>query len=134
MSYDLAVFDADIAPKTRTEFMEWYRQQTAWDESHGYNNPEIPSPRLRSWFQEMIKDFPPLNGPLASDDCDDPRVTDYSLGRSIIYGAFAWSQADVAFQVTHQLAFKYRIGFFEVSANPGGIWTPTSDGKYVSMS
>ncbi len=126
------VFDAAAAPRSCQAFLDWYATQTQWQESHGYNNPDIPSPTLQAWFRDMIKSFPPMNGPLASEDPDDPKVTDYSLGRAVIYGAFAWSEAEVARQVVKHLAAKHGVGFFDVSAD-GDIWWPTSPGKLVKI-
>jgi len=122
------VFDPHAAPRGRKEFMAWYEQQTQWAESHGYNNPDVPTPDLRAWLQEMIKTFPPMNGPLASDDVDDPKVTDYSIGRSVIYAAFAWSEATPAHELTKDLAAKHRAGFFDVGSDSGDIWLPTPHG------
>jgi hypothetical protein len=81
----------------------------------------------------MIKSFPPMNGPLASNDVDDPKVTDYSLARSIIYAAFAWSQAERAHGRTMELAAKHHVGFFDVSSKEGAIWFPTADGTLAKM-
>jgi hypothetical protein len=50
MSFDLMVFDAAAAPRSRAAFLAWYQEQTNWQESHGYNNPEIPAPALKAWF------------------------------------------------------------------------------------
>ena len=129
MSFDLMVFDAPAAPRSRKAFMGWYEKQTEWAESHGYNNPETPAPALQAWFRDIIKTFPPMNGPLASDDPDDPKVTDYSLGRSVIYGAFAWSEAEAAHQLAKELAAKHGVGFFDVSAEAGDVWFPANSGK-----
>jgi hypothetical protein len=30
LSFDLMVFDASAAPRSRSAFMEWYREQTDW--------------------------------------------------------------------------------------------------------
>jgi len=132
VSFDLMVFDAAVAPRSRTAFIGWYEKQTEWQESHGYNNPEIPAPALRAWFRSIIRMFPPMNGPLASDDLDNPRVTDYSLGRSVIYGAFAWSQAEAARKLAKELAARHGVGFFDVSAE-GDIWCPASPGKLEKL-
>ncbi len=96
MSYDLMVFEAEGAPRDRPSFMTWYWQQTEWSEPHSYDNPEMSAPSLQTWFREMIESFPPMNGPLATDDVDNPKVTDYSVGRQVIYAAFAWSMAEEA--------------------------------------
>ena len=121
------VFDAEAAPTGRDAFMAWYREQTQWKEEHGYNNPEVAAPKLRAWFAEMIKTFPPMNGPLRSEDADDPKVTDYSVGRSVIYAAFAWSEAKVALPAMRQLAQKHGVGFFDVSSNDGEILVPRAE-------
>lgn len=81
----------------------------------------------------MIKTFPPMNGPLASDDVDNPKVTDYSLGRAVVYAAFAWSQASAAHEATRSRAIKHRVGFFDVSSESGDIWFPTPDGEYEKL-
>jgi hypothetical protein len=130
MSYDLMVFDVSEAPRSLKAFMDWYGKQTEWQESHGYNNPKVPAAALRSWFREIIKTFPPMNGPLASNDPDDPRTTDYSLGRSVIYAAFAWSKAEAAYEAVKRLADKHKVGFFDVSGEGGDIWLPANGWKF----
>jgi hypothetical protein len=130
MSYDLMVFDSANAPEGRDEFIAWYDEQTQWKEQHGYNDPSAPSPKLRAWFDEMRKEFQPMNGPFATEDFDDPKVTDYSLGRSVIYAAFAWSEAENARERTFDLARKHGVGFFDVSAENGGVWLPVAGGGY----
>lgn len=124
------VFDPTAAPRGRKAFMRWFDRQTQWTETHGYNNPDVPTAPLRAWFHEMIKTFPPLNGPMASDPVEDPKVTDYCIGQTVIYAAFAWSEAQAAYEHVKRLAAKYRVGFFDVSSNEGGIWLPTADGRF----
>ena len=48
MSYDLMVFEQTKAPKTKTEFMEWYRRQTEWGEEHDYQTIGVSSPSLQN--------------------------------------------------------------------------------------
>lgn len=127
------VFDPRNAPRGRKEFMTWYEQQTEWAESHDYNNPDVPAPDLRAWFYDMIKTFPPMNGALASDDVDDPKLTEYSLGRSVIYAAFAWSEAPAAYETMLELAAKHRVGFFDVSSDSSDIWLPTPDRGFEKL-
>ncbi len=118
------VFDPYAAPRGRDEFLSWYNEQTEWSEGHSYDDPQVTTPALASWFKEMSQAFPPMNGPFASGDDDDPRVTDYSIGKAIIYVAFAWSQAEVAFEAVDRLAAKHGVGFFDVSAEQGEIRFP----------
>jgi hypothetical protein len=130
MSFDLMVFEPTAPPPDRKGFLDWYRQQCKWEETHGYNNPEVCTPALRAWFMEMITQYPPMNGPLRSDDVDNPKVTDYSVGQTAIYGAFAWSKANDALKTLFDLAKKHRVGFFDVSSNEGGVWMPQPDQTY----
>lgn len=127
------VFDPDVAPRDRAEFVSWYRAQTEWREDHGYNDPQVCSQALRTWFLHIIKDFPAMNGPYAAGDFDNPKVTDYSVGRSVIYAAFAWSQAKSAYQTVFELARKYGVGFYDVSDAAGKVWLPDSDGEFVCV-
>ncbi|MFZ3331813.1 MAG: hypothetical protein WA197_14350 [Candidatus Acidiferrales bacterium] len=126
MSYDLMVFDADAAPHVRDQFLDWYKQQTQWSEGHGYNDPAVPTAKLRSWFLDVIRLFPPLNGPLAQDDApeDEDSVTDYSLGRFVIYCSFSWSRTEQAHKAVFELAEKHGVGFFDVSSNDSGLRLP----------
>lgn len=133
MSYDLAVFDSDVAPRSRVEFRDWFDEQTEWSELHGYDDPEVPVLALRNWFLEMIATFPPMNGPLRSSNPDDPRVTDYSLGTHIVYGAFAGSVGAAARRTAFELARKHRVGFYSLSDVPSDLWIPERTGDLVKV-
>ena len=124
MSYDLMVFDPAAAPRNRDDFLSWYDAQTEWGEGHSYDDPQVTTPALASWFADVSKAFPPMNGPHASSDYDDPNVTDYSIGRSVIYAAFAGSVAASAFEEVDRLATKHGVGFFDVSSDEGEIRFP----------
>jgi predicted GH43/DUF377 family glycosyl hydrolase len=119
------VFEPSAAPRDHQAFVEWYHDQTNWAEPHRYDDPKVASPRLTAWFADMIKTFPPMNGPLRSNNIDDPRVTDYSIGSTVIYAAFAWSQAEQAYAEVRRLATIHRVGFFDVSGD-GEIVFPAS--------
>jgi hypothetical protein len=130
MSYDLMVFEVDKAPKTRTEFLAWYQEQTEWPEAHSYDDCAVTSPALCNWYQEMIGTFPPMNGP---DACEDDELeaywVDYSIGMKIIYAAFPWSKAEEAYDLVRTLAQNHEVGFFDVSGENGDVLLP--DGKTV---
>lgn len=125
------VFDPTAAPRDHDPFRKWYKEQCEWPESHGYNDPNRPAPALREWFQAIIETFPPMNGPLASDDLESSRRTDYSLGRSVIYAAFAWSQAEAAYKLVKDLARRHGVGFFDVSGTEGDLWWPVPGWKLI---
>lgn len=124
------VFDPAAAPRDRTAFLTWFEQQTEWSEGHSYDDPAVTSENLATWYAAMRRAFPNMIGPDAYDiDADDenPRVTDYSIGKSVIYAAFAWSQTEAAYAVMRRLAAEHRVGFFNVSATEGEIWFPPAD-------
>jgi hypothetical protein len=133
MSYYLMVFDPQAPPSDLRGFMKWYEDQIQWSEDHGYNDPNVSAPELRAWLLEMIGRYPAMNGPHASDDVDNPKVTDYCVGRSVIYAAFAWSEAEDAFKTMFRLAEKHRVGFFDVSKLDGGVWVPGKTGDYIRV-
>lgn len=122
VSYDLMVFEKTKAPETRAEFIAWYEKQTRWEEEHDYQTITVSSPALQSWFMEMKAVFPPMNGEYApeddlieKDEILEARLTDYCIGRDVIYAAFAWSVAEEAYERTRMLAQKHGVGFFDVS-------------------
>ncbi|MCL1994192.1 MAG: hypothetical protein FWG66_14710 [Spirochaetes bacterium] len=121
MSYDLMVFEKAAAPKNRKDFLEWYHKQTEWSEEHDYNNPTETSDNLRSFFMELIKKYPPMNGPFALNDDEiakmknEAYLTDYSIGRVVIYAAFAQSVSAQAYKAVRQLARKHDVGLFTAS-------------------
>jgi hypothetical protein len=125
VSYDLAVFDPSAAPGNAPKFADWYTAQTEWNEPHDYDDPAVSMPALRAWFMDMIQQFPAMNGPYALPDRqDDPRITDYSVGRSIIYAGFAWSKAGEAYEACFRLAEKHGVGFIDASGDEGEVWFP----------
>jgi hypothetical protein len=132
MSYDLAVFDPAVAPAECAAFMVWYEGQTAWSGDLDYDDPANASPPLRRWYESMRDTFPPMNGPDATDDDDDPHVTGYAISLSFIYADFRWSLAEEAYEASLKWAREYRLGFFDVSAT-GDVWLPVVGGDYRVM-
>lgn len=136
MSYDLMVFEKTKAPQTKEEFLEWFEEQTEWGEDHDYRTISVSSPALQNWYMEMRKTFPPMNGDDASDEEEieqdgrpEAYLTDYSIGREVIYAAFAWSVAQEAYELVRTLAQKHGVGFFDVSGEHGDIMLP--DGTQI---
>jgi hypothetical protein len=132
MGYDLMVFEPSEAPRERNAFLDWYRFQTQWSEDHSYDDPATTTAGLSAWLAEMRRDFPNvnMNGRGAydiSNDEDNPRVTDYSISRSVIYAAFSWTEVESAYSLARALAVKHRVGFFNVSAENGEIWFPSTE-------
>ena len=135
MSYDLMVFEKTKAPSTKKEFMLWFEEQTEWNEEHDYQSIGVSSLALQNWFMEMKNTFPPMNGDYSPDadllDADENlerHLTDYSIGREVIYAAFSWSVADEAYEFMRTLAQKHGVGFFNVSSDDGEIILPDGGG------
>ena len=134
MSYDLMVFELSAAPRERDEFLEWYDQQSEWEEDHSYDDPVVTSSALRAWFMEMIAEFPARNGPFAAEFSEEIseemelRFTEYSIGRNLIYAGFAWSQAEAAYAMSFFLAGKHKVGFFDASGNKGTVYVSDNFG------
>ncbi|KAA1180612.1 hypothetical protein [Paenibacillus sp. B2(2019)] len=129
MSYDLMAFETSKAPQERAAFMKWYEQQVQWSEDHTYNDPSVLSEALQRFYSELSEQFPNMN---VEDEIfeameeagTDNRLTDYSLGSSVIYAAFAYSVAEEAYTAMRELAIKHKVGFFDVSRNEGDIIFP----------
>ncbi len=135
MSYDLMVFDVALSPGTRKAFLAWYDQRMDDD---GVDQPKNLTAPLRAWFHDMIRDFPPLNGPLAppglgeNEDVDIKR-TEYSIGYSHINACFAWSLAESAHRKVSTLAAKHQVGFFDASSAEACIWLPDRKGGLIKL-
>jgi len=128
------VFNKKAAPHSKPEFMNWYNEQTKWTEKHSYDDPAITTRELSDWFMEMKDTFPPLNGPFSNDEnIDGDNVTDYSIGKNIIYVAFAWLVAEEAYKKVLSLALKHGVGFFDVSSDDGEIFFPNQEGNLRSI-
>lgn len=94
MSYDIAVFATETVDDDG--FEAWFEEQAEWGEDHDYTDPAVTSVALRTFYDALAQEFPPMNGPDADEDVDDPRLADYSIGRELLYVAFGWSQARAA--------------------------------------
>ena len=134
MSYDLVVFDPAAPPPDHKGFLAWYQQQGKWQEGHGYDDPQVSSPALRAWFLDMIKTYPIPNGPHGIPDDGSAQSSDYSVGAVMIYGAFAWSEMEGAYQAAFGLAKKHQLGFFDASVEDGQVWRPQPGGAYACVS
>jgi len=133
MSYDLMVFKKEAAPLKRVDFMQWYNAQAEWGEDHGYDDPANTSAELRNWFMEVIKTFPAMNGPYSNPDDGNENVSDYCIGREVIYVAFGWPVAEQAYIKMFELAEKNGVGFFDVSSDIGGIYFPGINGELKAI-
>lgn len=120
MSYDLMVFAPDAAPaKKRGPFLDWYEQQTEWEEDHSYDDPAVSTAALCAFYEELVPDFP--------SSPEDDSGTDYTIGKALIYITFSWDKVDQAYAAVFRLAGKHALGFFDASSDLAETWLP--DGK-----
>jgi hypothetical protein len=122
MSYDLFAFDPD-AVASDDDLMAWYQNQAKWAEPHTYLDPAVSTPTLQAFYRDLIKVFPPMNGPDAPAD-DDGADTDYSIGTTILYAAFRWPMADHAREVFLRLGRTHGVGVCEISESHAAIHRP----------
>ncbi|MBL0886366.1 hypothetical protein [Myceligenerans indicum] len=128
MSYDILAFEPSAV--TDADFPAWWEVQSEWPEDHSYNDPSVTTANLQAFYRDLTQIFPPMNGPGVPTDDEirqapelESRMTDYSVGTSLIYAAFAWSQAREARTVFSTLAEKYRVAVAWVSDH-GSIVRP----------
>ncbi len=125
MSYDLVVFDPTQAPAESSAFLKWYGQQS--EESD--DSSELACTELKSFFAALSNEFPAMNGPHATHDVDNPKLTDYSFGPYSVYMCFAWPQAAEARYAVVKLAEQISVGIYDISDPDGFIWWPPRPGQ-----
>ena len=121
MSYDLLIFEPDSA--TDDDFPRWWEQVVAqWDEPQGFSAIDGSTPAIRSFFRELIRTFPPINGPYAlTDEEVDAReaeglpIGDYVIGADFIYAGVGWSDANALVKIVGQMAWTQRLAVAYVS-------------------
>lgn len=133
MSYDLMVFNKDKPFTNKAEFLAWYDKFTEYEEEVVYSDYKHTTQALQNFFLELIKYYPPLSGEFCDEDTLDEFEEqgnfglEFSIGKDGIYLAFAWSNADEAYDKVRELAIKHQVGFFDVSSNDGDVIYPNGD-------
>ena len=122
IDFYVLAFDIGVAPNNRKEFLEWKEQQMEWKEEHDYNNINISSNNLKNWYMDIINKFPPIIEDLENYDEEFEKnenneyLTEYSIGKNIIYSIFNWRKAEEAFELIKILSEKHKIGFLIIEA------------------
>ncbi|TLP61536.1 hypothetical protein FEE96_14970 [Parasedimentitalea maritima] len=151
MSYDLFVFDPQLAPRDRVAFIQWYLDQVEnWPID--CDTLDQMTGNLPRFYELLRREFPPLNGPGAYDwdrsqglpqskpfwrklvgldrgvftvrgAAIEDRVTEYNFAKHSIYLNFGWSVSNSAWSGVFNAACSVGVGFFEASAeNPPIIY------------
>ena len=121
MSYDLLIFEPDST--TDEDFPRWWKQVVAqWDGPRDFSTIDGSTPAIRSFYRDLIRAFPPFNGPDAlTDDEVDARlaqglpVADYTIGADYIYISVGWSDANALVKIVGQMAWTQRLAVAYVS-------------------
>jgi hypothetical protein len=125
MSYDLMVFAPDAAPAKRPAFLDWYDEQTEWDDDLAYDDPSVAAPALQAFYADLAAEFPPI----PDDGTDADGAADYTITPALIYMNFVdWDRVDAAWEAVHRLAAKHELGFFDVSSDLAEVWLPDRKG------
>jgi len=126
MSYDIAVFEPNDDLRHRATFLAWYKSRVQWG-PRAYD-PTHATPRLQSWFNEMIQTFPPMNTPNRPSMQDSERwskVIDYVFAGDMIYVAISGGRATIGRDLITRAAGKHGVGVFEMS-DAGDVLFPTA--------
>ena len=120
MSYDILIFEPDVV--TDEDFPQWWEQISRWEEPRDYYTTEGSTPAIRSFYRDLIRAFPPFNGPDALSDAElEEReeqglpVADYTIGADYIYIGVGWSDANALVKIVGQMAWTQRLAVAYVS-------------------
>lgn len=120
MSYDILIFEPEAV--TDEDFPQWWDRISQWEEPHHYDSIERATPAIRAFYRDLIRAFPPFNGPDALSDVElEEReeqglpVADYTIGADYIYISVGWSDANALVKIVGQMAWTQRLAVAYVS-------------------
>ena len=120
MSYDILIFEPDAV--TDEDFPQWWEQVSRWEEPRDYDTTEGSTPAIRAFYRDLIRAFPPFNGPDALSDAElEEReeqglpVADDTIGEDYIYIGVGWSDANALVKIVGQMAWTQRLAVAYVS-------------------
>ena len=120
MSYDILIFEPDVV--TDEDFPQWWEQVSRWEEPRDYDTTEGSTPAIRAFYRDLIRAFPPFNGPDALSDAElEEReeqglpVADYTIGEDYINIGVGWSDANALVKIVGQMAWTQRLAVAYVS-------------------
>ena len=120
MSYDILIFEPGAV--TDEGFPQWWDRVSRWEEPHRYDSLERATPAIRSIYRDLIRAFPPFNGPdaLSEEELEEREaeglpVADYTIGVDYIYISVGWSDANALVKTVGQMAWTQRLAVAYVS-------------------
>ena len=121
MSYDILIFEPDSA--TDEDFPRWWEQMVAqWDGPGDFSSIDGSTPAIRAFYRDLIRVFPPFNGPdaLSEEELEEREVeglpvADYTIGADYIYISVGWSDANALVKTVGQMAWTQRLAVAYVS-------------------
>ena len=121
MSYDLLIFEPDST--TDEDFPQWWKQVVAqWDGLRDFSTIDGSTPAIRAFYRDLIRSFPPFNGPdaLSEEELEEREaeglpVADYTIGADYIYISVGWSDANALVKIVGQIAWTQRLAVAYVS-------------------
>jgi hypothetical protein len=129
MSYDLVVFEPTAELRDRSTFMRWYESRITWSDGLDYSNASNATAALQAWYRDMTAMFPPSFNASVQEDTDERHwITEYVIAKDLIYAAFRWDKASVAYESVRSLAARHTVGFFDASGDHGAVWFPSANG------
>ena len=128
MSYDLLIFEPDSA--TDEDFPQWWEQVVAqWDEPGDFSTIDGSTPAIRAFYRDLIRVFPPFNGPdaLSEEELEEREeqglpVAGYTIGTDYISISVGWSDANALVKIVGQMAWTQRLAVAYVSEDSSIFW------------
>ena len=128
MSYDILIFEPDVF--TDEDFPRWWEQVSRWEEPHEYDTTTGSTQAIRSFYRDLIRVFPPFNGPYAlteeeldAREAEGLPVADYTIGTDFIFISVGWSDANALVKIVGQMAWTLRLAVAYISED-GSIFRP----------
>ncbi len=126
------VFDPTSAPGTsRAAVIAWLEDEAEWGDGP-YDDPARGTPAVQAWLEELLREFPAVDGPRAHAG-HHPRLTDYTIGRAVVYACFPWTAVEAAYEAVVSAAATHGLGVYDVSSDDLALWLPDGKGELALL-
>ena len=98
------------------DFPQWWEQVSRWEEPRDYYTTEGSTPAIRTFYRDVIRVFPPFNGPdaLSEEELEEREAEGLPVA-DYIYIGVGWSDADALVKIVGQMAWTHRLAVAYVS-------------------